>query len=212
MGFVRLLFLRKQEVNSTWYSEIEESIKSRKKQYSLVLYGIPWSHSETTPCPLAHVTPPLTRVVRAVGSPWAGGPWCRRWSRTRRSWDSRASTSPRRTCCSTGSRTLRPRSRSRAFLSCTACRCSSLGRSVCGLQDGAERSGERRPTKTIRYDTTIWEGETIQNTTIRYDTIRDSAITRRNSPINSPGWLVLVTCSTSTPCETQQRRKLPLHN
>ena len=27
-----------QEVNSTWYPEIEEPIKSRKKHYSLVLY------------------------------------------------------------------------------------------------------------------------------------------------------------------------------
>ena len=28
----------RQEVNSTWYSEIEEPIKSREKHYSLVLY------------------------------------------------------------------------------------------------------------------------------------------------------------------------------
>ena len=28
----------RQEVNSTWYPEIEEPIKSREKHYSLVLY------------------------------------------------------------------------------------------------------------------------------------------------------------------------------
>ena len=36
----------RQEVNSTWYPEIEEPIKSREKHYSLVLYmlnaGIRW--------------------------------------------------------------------------------------------------------------------------------------------------------------------------
>ena len=39
MGFARHFFSgNRQEVNSTWYPEIEEPIKSREKHYSLVLY------------------------------------------------------------------------------------------------------------------------------------------------------------------------------
>ena len=39
MGFVRHFFSgSRQEVNITWYPEIEEPIKSREKHYSLVLY------------------------------------------------------------------------------------------------------------------------------------------------------------------------------
>ena len=39
MGFGRhFLSGNRQEVNSTWYPEIEERIKSREKHYSLVLY------------------------------------------------------------------------------------------------------------------------------------------------------------------------------
>ena len=38
MGFARHFFSgNRQEVNSTWYPEIEEPIKSREKHYSLVL-------------------------------------------------------------------------------------------------------------------------------------------------------------------------------
>ena len=39
MGFVRHFFSgNRQEVNSTWFPEIEEPIKSHEKHYSLVLY------------------------------------------------------------------------------------------------------------------------------------------------------------------------------
>ena len=40
MGLARHFFSSgsRQEVNSTWYPEIEEPIKSREKHYSLVLY------------------------------------------------------------------------------------------------------------------------------------------------------------------------------
>ena len=40
MGFARHSFCSgsRQEVNITWYSEIEEPIKSREKHYSLVSY------------------------------------------------------------------------------------------------------------------------------------------------------------------------------
>ena len=39
MGFARHFFSgNRQEVNSTWYPEIEEPIKSREKHYSLVVY------------------------------------------------------------------------------------------------------------------------------------------------------------------------------
>ena len=33
----------REEVNITWYSEIEEPIKSREKYYSLVVYILKWS-------------------------------------------------------------------------------------------------------------------------------------------------------------------------
>ena len=35
----------RQEVNSTWYPQIEEPIKSREKHYSLVLYILAWNVS-----------------------------------------------------------------------------------------------------------------------------------------------------------------------
>ena len=40
MGFARPFFFsgNREEVNSTWYPEIEEPIKSREKHYSLVSY------------------------------------------------------------------------------------------------------------------------------------------------------------------------------
>ena len=39
MGFTRHFFSgNRQEVNSTWFPEIEEPIKSHEKHYSLVLY------------------------------------------------------------------------------------------------------------------------------------------------------------------------------
>ena len=40
VGFARYFFPSRQEVNITWYSEIEEPIKSREKHYSLVLYNV----------------------------------------------------------------------------------------------------------------------------------------------------------------------------
>ena len=41
MGFARHFSSgSRQEVNITWYSEIEEPIKSREKHYSLVLYKL----------------------------------------------------------------------------------------------------------------------------------------------------------------------------